>query len=90
MFKFHKKGISVGDQLIFALDNSIKATVVDDSHVEVNGRVQTLSGATLALLEKRGVQRKSVQGTKYWMYEGVAVAALADDLDDAKSLEGGQ
>lgn len=90
MFKFHKKGISVGDQLFFSLDQSIKATVVDDSHIEVAGKIQTLSGATLALLEKRGVQRASVQGTKYWTFGGVAVASLADVIEDSKSYESGQ
>jgi hypothetical protein len=90
VFKLNKKGISVGDQLIFSLDQSIKATVVDDSHIELDGKIYTLSGATLALLEKRGVQRVSVQGTKYWMFGGVAVAALADDIDNANLNESGQ
>lgn len=88
MFKFHKKGISARDRLTFSLDQTIGATVVDDSHIELDGKRKTLSGATLELLQRRGIIRTSVQGTKYWLYEGVPVGDLVDIVDSQNSEQG--
>lgn len=78
MFKFHKKGILVGETLICILDPSIRAIVVDDSHIEIAGTRRSLSAATLEVLKAQGTPRTSVQGTRFWTYKDVAVADLPD------------
>lgn len=78
MFKFHKKGILVGETLVCVLDPCTRAIVVDDSHIELAGLRRSLSAATIEVLKAQGVSRTSVQGTRFWTYRGVPVADLPD------------
>ena len=88
MFKFHKKGISVGETLICSIDSSVNAIVVDDSHIEMAGNRKTLSGATIEVFKQQGITRSSVQGTKYWLYKGTRVSDLTD-VDGSSSAQNG-
>ena len=78
MFKFSKKGILIGEQLTFSLDSNVKAIVVDDSHIEFDGQLASLSRMAIVLLKRRGITRTSVQGTKYWLYNGVPVGDIGN------------
>lgn len=78
VFKFHKKGIAVGETLVCLIDPSSRGIVVDDSHIEVAGSRRSLSSATLEVLKAQGKSRSSIQGTRFWSYNGVAVADLPD------------
>ena len=78
MFKFHKKGIAIGETLVCLIDPTSRAIVVDDSHIEFAGSRRSLSSATLEVLKIQGKSRSSVQGTRFWSYNGVAVADLPD------------
>lgn len=68
----------MGEIVTCSIDSSVHAVVVDDSHIEIAGRRKTLSGATLEILRKQGIERSSVQGTKYWLYKGTRISDLTE------------
>ena len=74
MFKFSSVGIPVGETVYFKGNPSVSAVVVDDSKILMNGALYSLSGATLRLLNSGNKPRRSIQGTKYWLYNGVALS----------------
>ena len=77
MFNFSKANVPVGSIIEFSRDRSIKATVVDETQSVLNGVKMSVSGATLKLLKQDGKEKKSVQGTLYWLYSGVSLAELS-------------
>jgi hypothetical protein len=89
VFKFHKKGISVGETVTCSIDSSVTAVVVDDSHIDLGGRRMTLSGATLEILKQQGITRNSVQGTKYWLFKGTRISDLTE-AELSPTQHGGQ
>ena len=77
MFNFSQVQVPIGSTIEFSKDRSIKAIVLDDTHISLNGVKMSVSGATLKLLKQGGIQKRSVQGTLYWLYEGVSLAELS-------------
>ena len=77
MFNFSKADVPIGSTIEFSRDRTIKATVVDETHILVNGVRMSVSGATLKLLKQGGKEKKSIQGTLYWLYGGVSLANLS-------------
>lgn len=77
MFNFSKANVPIGSTIEFLRDRTIKATVVDETHIDLNGVRMSVSGATLKLLNQGGKEKKSVQGTLYWLYGGVSLAELS-------------
>ncbi len=77
MFNFSKADVPIGSTIEFSRDRTIKATVVDETHILVNGVRMSVSGATLKLLKQCGKEKKSVQGTLYWLYGGITLAELS-------------
>lgn len=65
-FRFDMVGISVGAEIVFSRDENIKAKVIDNRFIEVNGEKTRLSASAQKLL---GYDYE-VAGTLYWMYEG--------------------
>ena len=69
-FKFSLADVPLGAVLSFVRDKNIKATVVDDRHVDFEGEVTTLSRASLTLLNRDfGVNWTTVQGPAFWFYQ---------------------
>ena len=68
----------IGSTIEFLRDRTIKATVVDETHILLNGTKMSVSGATLNLLKKSGNDKRSVQGTLYWLYGGVTLSELSN------------
>lgn len=66
VFNFAMVGIPVGAELAFSRDENIKARVVDNRSIELNGEIVSLSSSAQKILG----YASSVQGTAYWMYEG--------------------
>lgn len=64
-FNFARFEIPVGAVLTFSRDHSIKARVLEDNQIEVNGKTTSLSTSAQELL---GYHR-SVAGPRYWLYE---------------------
>ena len=64
-FNFEAVGIPNGAELLFIRDKSIKAIVVQNSNIEINGEVKSLSRAAQDLLHVP----YPVQGPIFWVYE---------------------
>lgn len=66
IFNFAMVNIPVGAELVFSRDENIKARVIDNRSIELNGEVVSLSSSAQKILG----YASGVQGTAYWMYEG--------------------
>lgn len=65
-FKFSLANVPVGAELVFMYDQNVKAKVIDDRSIELNGKITSLSASAKNLLD----YKHSVQGTAYWLYDG--------------------
>lgn len=79
-FRFSACNIIVGSQIEFIEDSSIKATVVDDRHIEYNGETTSVS----ALAQKLKGFDHAVQGTLWFTYQGEKLADIRDRVDASK------
>lgn len=66
VFNFKMADIPVGAELTYVNDEYVKAKVVDNKLIELDGEVTSLSASAQKLL----VYPYQVQGTLYWMFEG--------------------
>jgi hypothetical protein len=64
-FNFELAQIPIGAELIFTRDSNIKAKVVSNGNIEINGEVKSLSRAAQDLLHVT----YPVQGPIFWEYE---------------------
>ncbi len=64
-FDFQKYGIPIGSKITFSRDYSIKARVLSDNKIELNGKKISLSKSAQELLG----YHYGVAGTLYWVYE---------------------
>ena len=65
-FNFKTADIPVDSIITFIRDGNIKARVVDNNHIELDGKITTLSASARSLLGAKW----SACGTSYWVYEG--------------------
>jgi len=66
IFNFKMVDIPVGAELIFSRDENIKAKVVDNRSIELNGEITSLSSSAQKILG----YNYGIQGTAYWTFEG--------------------
>ncbi|OHA41139.1 MAG: hypothetical protein A3J31_00230 [Candidatus Taylorbacteria bacterium RIFCSPLOWO2_02_FULL_48_16] len=79
-YNFKAADIPVGTELTFTRNPSVKARVVANSNIEINGETKSLSRAARDLLG----YSYAVAGPLYWMYED-------ETLDERrKRIEGGE
>ena len=79
-FRFDMVNITPGSEIVFSRDENIKAKVIDNRFIELNGETTRLSISAQKLL---GYDYE-VAGTLYWMYEG-------ETLDERrKRIEGNE
>ena len=78
-FRFSMVGLSEGDEIEYVDDRSKIAIVTDDTHVEFDGTVYSLSklAATLKGKEESG----GVSGPQYFMYNGITLAELRNEFE---------
>lgn len=81
-FKFSMLNIKPGEELEYVRDSSVIAKVIDDTSIEVDGNLTSLSQAALELLHREGVEWKTVAGPRYWTFGGVTLAELRRQLED--------
>lgn len=79
-FNFSMVAIPVGAELTFSRDESIKAKVVDDRHIEFRGEVVSVGKAADSILN----YTHSVAGTLYWMYEGETLDARRRRIEEGE------
>jgi len=63
-------GLTTGDVITYIKMPGITATICSDTKILFEGEEVSVSHATMALLERKGVHWKTVQGQQYWEYEG--------------------
>lgn len=64
-FNFNMVDIPIGAEIYFSRDENIKAKVVDNRHILLNGETTSLSTSAQKILG----YDYGVQGTAYWMYD---------------------
>jgi len=80
LFSFYKKGLKIGDEIVFIDDKDIVVKVVGEREVEYNGQVWKLSPLTYKLFEQKGKLNASgaYQGASYFLFNGVKLKDLPD------------
>jgi hypothetical protein len=63
-------GIKPGDVLSFSRDEGIKAIVVENGRVNLNGETLSLAAAALKVLTSKGYRTPTASGSRYWMFDG--------------------
>lgn len=76
-FRFSECNIPVGSEITFIEDKTVKATVVDDRHIEYEGETTSVS----ALAQKLKGFEHPVQGTLWFTYQGERLTDLRDRLE---------
>ena len=71
-FRFSMCGIGIGEEVVFADDESKKAVVVDDRHIRFGNEVTSLSKLAECLLRSN----HPVQGPLYFKYKGKILADI--------------
>lgn len=66
VFNFKMADIPIGAEIVFVNDENIKAKVIDNRYIQLNGEVTSLSASAQKLV---GCSNP-LQGTIYWMYQG--------------------
>jgi hypothetical protein len=76
-FHFSEVDIKPGEEVVFVEDDSIRPIVVDDRHIKYNGQIYSLS----ALAQQIKQTPYPLQGTVWFTYGGVKLAALRDKME---------
>ena len=81
-FSFYRKGLRVGDEVVFVDDESVVARVVGEREVEYANQVWKLSPLVRHLYEKRGELNTSgaYQGAYFFLYNGKRLRDLPDTI----------
>ena len=77
-FDFEKYGIKVGEEIYFSRDENIKAKVLKNNKIELNGVERGLSESARELLN----YKKQPAGTLYWMYDGETLDERRRRMDE--------
>tara|TARA_B100001287_G_scaffold228911_1_gene199149 strand:+ start:64 stop:672 length:609 start_codon:yes stop_codon:yes gene_type:complete len=75
-FDFNEIGINPGEEVEFVRDSTIKATVYDDSTINFNGKITSLSAAAGEILNKDKDVKSRYNGVLYWSYKGQTLYEL--------------
>jgi hypothetical protein len=67
-FRFPAVGISPGSTLRFLRDETITASVINDTQIEFEGSITSLTNAARTILNRMGFQWSAVQGPNFWMF----------------------
>ena len=81
---FERLGISVGQELTFLYDSSIRVEVSNSKNkVQFNGEIYTVSAlARKILIEKYGwTQNLSVNGWRFFVFNDITLSDLRDKLE---------
>lgn len=76
-FNFRLADIPIGAELSYTRDENIKAKVIDEKMIELNGEITTVSSAATKLLGYKW----NACGTRYWKYEGETLEERRNRLE---------
>lgn len=77
-FDFKKYNISIGEEIYFSRDENIKAVVLLNNKIELNGKELSLSNSAKKLL---GRERQPA-GTLFWKYDGETLDERRRRMDE--------
>jgi hypothetical protein len=83
--RFSALGISAGNVLTFAKDQTISCIVVADGQVEFDGQTLSPSAAAAQALKTLGYQWASVSGSDHWEFENETLTARRLRLEEEQS-----
>jgi hypothetical protein len=80
LFSFYKKGLKIGDEVVFIQDKNIIAKIFGEREVEYGGQTWKLSPLTFKIFEEKGELNTSgaYQGANYFEYKGKKLKDLPD------------
>jgi hypothetical protein len=82
-FRFDMTDIPIGAELVFSRDENIKAKVIDNHFIEINGKRTSLSTSAQEILG----YDYGVAGTDYWKYEGKTLDEYRREFEDIAKEE---
>ena len=79
-FSFFKKGLKIGDEIVFCEDKAIKPTVKSEREVEYQNQIWKLSPLVYELYKKQGKLNSSgsYQGAFYFTFDNIKLTKLPD------------
>ena len=80
-FNFSMLDIKPGEILKFKKDNSIVCEVHDETQVKFRDKVTSLSNSADIILKEMGYEWLSVQGPRWWVYEGKTLSELRNERE---------
>ena len=80
-FNFSMLHIKPGEILKFKKDNSIVCEVHDETQVKFRDKVTSLSNSADIILKEMGYEWLSVQGPRWWVYEGKTLSELRNERE---------
>ena len=80
-FNFSMLDIKPGEILKFKKDNSIECEVHDETQVNFRDKVNSLSNSADIILKEMGYEWLSVQGPRWWVYEGKTLSELRNERE---------
>lgn len=81
-FNFKMLDINPGEILKFKKDNSITCEVYDDTQVKFGDKITSLSNSADIVLKDMGYDWTSVQGPRWWVYEGKTLSELRNEREN--------
>ncbi len=81
-FDFKKYGIKIGAEIYFSRDESIRAKVLKNNKIELNGMERGLSESAQELLN----YKKQPAGTLFWKYDGETLDERRRRIDEENLL----
>ena len=80
-FNFSMLDIKLGEILKFKKDNSIVCEVHDETQVKFRDKITSLSNSADIILKEMGYEWLSVQGPRWWVYEGKTLSELRNERE---------
>lgn len=80
-FNFSMLDIKPGEILKFKKDNSIICEVHDETQVKFRDKITSLSNSADIILKEMGYEWLSVQGPRWWVYEGKTLSDLRNERE---------
>ncbi len=80
-FNFSMLDIKPGEILKVKKDNSIVCEVHDETQVKFRDKITSLSNSADIILKEMGYEWLSVQGPRWWVYEGKTLSELRNERE---------
>jgi hypothetical protein len=78
-------GLKVGDELTFANDEQVNATVLSNKKVEFEGVAESVSSSALKVLHRQGYEWTTTNGWTYWQFDGETLNERRRRLEDEQA-----